>query len=110
MVFRRNCLLSPSPIYQIMRRQGDATFTNDQCSMTQEHQSVEPPINLTSVQILLLSVMLGILVAAVYRAQAVVAPQDSVGNLYATIDLNSASPRELSLLPGIGPVLAKRIF
>ena len=77
--------------------------------MTQRTASVEPPISSGSVQALLATLVLGVLLVTVYRAPLGNPSQRLASDVYATIDLNRASPRELSLLPGIGPILAKRI-
>lgn len=77
--------------------------------MTHRIEKVEPPLNSRSVQIPVV-----VLFALALTCAISLIPYDEiqadrgVGEALA-IDLNSASSRELSLLPGVGPVLAKRI-
>jgi DNA uptake protein ComE-like DNA-binding protein len=78
--------------------------------MTHQLEPVEPPLYSRSVQIPVVAVLILALVGAVSWMPAPAVRQDSKVKEPLTIDLNLAPPRELSLLPGIGPVLAKRIF
>lgn len=88
--------------------------------MTERKENVEPPLANRQVQItvaVLASVALVWLLTATWRHPSLVSPQDILeqmeGGLGETavlrIDLNVAEPRELSLLPGVGPILATRI-
>ena len=60
---------------------------------------------------LLSSIVIVSLVSCFLRGQPRVAEQPNLGfaGPAVEIDLNSAEPRELALLPGVGPVLAERI-
>lgn len=85
-------------------------------SMTQRSETVEPPLASRSVQCTLLGVLaisLAWLLIASYRQSAITPPSSIEGLgrevVLLRIDLNHAEPRELALLPGVGPVLASRI-
>ncbi len=88
--------------------------------MTERKENVEPPLASRRVQITLAvfaSVALVCLLITTWRHPASVPPRNIVeqidGGLGETavlrIDLNVAEPRELALLPGVGPILATRI-
>lgn len=82
--------------------------------MTQRLETVEPPLDSTRVQLLVVAFVTiallvasgGVSVSRVAEPQMSMASQSQLG---VAIDLNRATPRELALLPGVGPVLAKRI-
>lgn len=79
-------------------------------SMTHQLEHVEPPLYARSVQT---TVVVVLLIALTYAARRIPVPNRRDGSQFSqplAIDLNRAAPRELSLLPGVGPVLAKRIF
>ncbi len=78
--------------------------------MTQRIEQVEPPLNSRRVQI---PVAVALALALICAVGLIPTRRDTVDNTLPpalAIDLNSASTREISLLPGIGPILAKRIF
>ncbi len=88
--------------------------------MTERKENVEPPLASRRVQItlaVLASVALVWLMITAWRHPPSVPSPDIVdqmeGGLGETavlrIDLNIAEPRELALLPGVGPILATRI-
>jgi DNA uptake protein ComE-like DNA-binding protein len=82
--------------------------------MTQRLETVEPPLDSTRVQLLVATfVTIALVVASGGVSESRVAePQMSMASQSQwgiAIDLNRATPRELALLPGVGPVLAKRI-
>jgi competence ComEA-like helix-hairpin-helix protein len=82
--------------------------------MTQRLETVEPPLDSTRVHLLVVTfVTIALVVASGGVSESRVAePQMSMASqsqLGVAIDLNRATPRELALLPGVGPVLAKRI-
>jgi DNA uptake protein ComE-like DNA-binding protein len=72
-------------------------------------EQVEPPLNSRSVQIPVAMLLTVALIFAISLIPNGSDPADREIGEALTIDLNSASPRELSLLPGVGKVLAKRI-
>ncbi len=78
--------------------------------MTQAVEYVEPAIDSARVQglIMMLSLLALVCAIAVTPADPPSAKPQSQSHL--TIDINAAAPRELALLPGVGPVLARRIW
>ena len=78
--------------------------------MTRQIELVEPPLHSRSVQIPIVSVLtLSLLIAVCCNPLTRHTPDGGIGKPV-LIDLNQAPPHELALLPGVGPVLAKRIF
>lgn len=81
--------------------------------MTGNTEHVEPPLNSRRVQLLVASILVFALLSILFVLLGATNRKPSVNGLgpigSVTIDLNDAAPRELALLPGVGPVLAKRI-
>ena len=77
--------------------------------MTQGIEHVEPPLDSGRVQILMVVLASIALICAISLVPETPPPADSLSHMQVSIDVNTASPRELSLLPGVGPVLAERI-
>jgi competence ComEA-like helix-hairpin-helix protein len=88
--------------------------------MTERKENVEPPLASRRVQItlaVLASVTLGWLLMTTRRHPPSGPPHDIAEQIEGglgesvllRIDLNVAEPRELALLPGVGPILASRI-
>ena len=77
--------------------------------MTQTSKTVEPPLDSMRVHVLISTLSFIALVVAACCAPRSSDSTTSIAIAPLTIDLNQAPPRELALLPGIGPVLAKRI-
>ncbi|MFK8115570.1 MAG: ComEA family DNA-binding protein [Rubripirellula sp.] len=81
-----------------------------QVSMTQEAEQVDPPLACPPVQLTLVFLVSAFLGIGFILARH--PPEQSLfhgSKVLLEIDVNNAPPRELALLPGVGPVLAKRI-
>ncbi len=78
--------------------------------MTHRSEQVEPPLNSRGVQILVAVLALLALILTICWVPEDRDQPDALSVESITIDLNVATERELSLLPGIGPVLARRIL
>lgn len=96
--------------HRLRCRFGRQSHGNGKRSMTPQTEPVEPPLYSRSVQMPVVAVLVLALAWALTRIPKPTMGEDSKISQPLTIDLNSAPPRELSLLPGVGPVLAKRIF
>ena len=69
-----------------------------------------PPLARTSSQILIVLIAAGFFLFQIAtRSRDLPTPASSASQESVSFDLNVATPRELSLLPSIGPVLAERI-
>lgn len=77
--------------------------------MTQTSKTIKPPLDSTRVHLLVATLSVIALAIAFFRAPEPTEPASSNSIRSFSIDLNQAPPRELALLPGVGPVLAKRI-
>jgi competence ComEA-like helix-hairpin-helix protein len=79
--------------------------------MTEQNENVEPPLATSRVQITLLVIVACLFVVSIVSGRANQAPPSLEGSSepFFQVDLNTAPPRELSLLPQVGPVLAERI-
>ncbi len=97
-----------------------AGATQQRSSMTERKQNVEPPLASRRVQITLAVIASVVLVWLLITARRhrLAGPSREVveqiqGGLRESvllrINLNEAEPRELALLPGVGPILASRI-
>lgn len=78
--------------------------------MPQGNEHVEPAIDSACVQWLIVTVSLLALIGAIGVKPQAPRSTDSPSRTHVLIDVNAAAPRELALLPGVGPVLARRIW
>lgn len=78
--------------------------------MTQPVDKVEPPLASTPVQITCgVLVTIALVASIVSRWASTPSPRGRDSAIAIEVDLNRADALELSLLPGVGPVLANRI-
>lgn len=79
--------------------------------MTEQTENVEPPLATSRVQITLLVIVACLFAMSIDSSGFNRAPVefDNANEPSFQVDLNAAPPRELSLLPQVGPVLADRI-
>jgi competence ComEA-like helix-hairpin-helix protein len=79
-------------------------------SMTQHSEIVDPPLACRNVQITLAGLVgVGVIFAALSVRNPPLNQLSNSTDVRLEIDINQADPRELTLLPGVGPMLAKRI-
>lgn len=77
--------------------------------MTQVDTDVDPPLAYRHVQTVLLSFAILLLGLSFVGQRSLNKNASHSRTVRVSIDLNQAEPRELALLPGVGPVLANRI-
>ena len=83
-------------------------------SLAEHHQDFEPPPENRQQHALMSATMIGLVILTswllLYRRQLVDYCDPPSKTIHFSLDINSAPPSELSLLPGIGTTMADRII